>query len=85
MTRHETRLCKAALDVLHAADGDLMTEGMLHAAMTEILGGTVSRADFDATMAILDARGWATVVPSEFKGRVRKSNPAGEAVLQEMR
>ena len=84
MTRRELKHLKAALQFLHDQDGGLVTAPVLHAGMVELLGENIPLADFRATVAMLDARGWGTIVPSEFKGAVRKNNPAGEAALQEM-
>lgn len=84
MTRREIKLCKVALTALHEADGGQLTEVVLHGRMTELLGEHVSLGDFTATVATLDTRGWCTVVPSEFKGKVRKNNARGEAALEEM-
>jgi hypothetical protein len=87
MTRRDQQLVKALLDEAHDLDGKQTSETLLHAGMNLRLPekDKATLAEFEAALAITDARGWLTGVKSQFAGKRWKINDAGEAARLEMR
>jgi hypothetical protein len=84
MTARELKIAKAILDALHDVDGMQMVEPVLHADAQLRLGEKIPLAEFEAALAVCDAKRWLTGVKGKFLGRKWNINDAGEAARLEM-
>lgn len=84
MTPRERRIIQELLNVAHDLDGGQSGEVTLHADVNLRVTPTATKAEFDAALAICDARGWLIGVQSKFGGRKWNITDAGEAARLEM-
>ncbi|MEI8288786.1 MAG: hypothetical protein WCH99_04890 [Verrucomicrobiota bacterium] len=84
MTAREKQICQKILDALHDRDGLQLVEPMIHAEVQVRLDERVPLAEFDAALALCNARGWLTGVKGKFTGLKWNINDAGEAARLEM-
>ncbi len=84
MTKREQKLCKAILDVFHNMDGAQADERIIQAEAQLVIADNIPLAEFNAALALCDARGWITGVKSKFTGAKYNINDRGEAARLEM-
>ena len=84
MTRREQKSCKGILDALHDMDGAQADDRIIHAEAQLVIGDNIPLAEFNAALALCDARRWITGVKSKFAGTKYSINDRGEAARLEM-
>lgn len=83
MTTREIKLCRALLLVVHDLDGGQIEEILLHARVNEACECSV--AEFAATLAHANVRGWVNRVENKTTKRIKWNiSDAGEAALLEL-